>query len=79
MRYKIFTIVENFFGLQGQEWENGRQRARFFKAVAKPHHFFAPFFLLRSSERMKKEKPRLVGLFFLHFGILSNICKDLFN
>jgi hypothetical protein len=41
MRYKIFRLVENFFGCKGEEREKREQV--FFKAVAEPHHFCALF------------------------------------
>jgi hypothetical protein len=55
--------VENFFGAKGQEQEYGRKRARFFKAVAEPHHFFSPLFFAAKQRENEKEKPRLAGLF----------------
>jgi hypothetical protein len=60
MRYKIFGIVENFFGLKGQEREKRKKRTRFFKAVAEPPHFFAPFFAAKQREN-EKDNPELVG------------------
>jgi hypothetical protein len=56
MRYKIFRIVENFFGCKGQE----RGKRSIFQAalygmtkiflfcVASPHYFSPPFLALRS-------------------------------
>lgn len=56
-------LWKTFWAARGQERENGRKRARFFKAVAEPHHFFAPLFCPDFRGGIWKERASTCGAF----------------
>jgi len=55
---KFLGLWKTFLAARGRKGKNGRKRARFFKAVAEPHHFFYPLFFAAKQRENEKEKPR---------------------